>query len=80
MVDICVATPGRLTKLLAESVIHLNEVALLVLDEADRMVDIGFGDALKQIVSFVPKMRQTLLFSATWPAHVNKNQIISILP
>jgi len=66
-VDICVATPGRLVDLAEQRAIDLSSVEILVLDEADQMLDLGFIHALKQIVRLLPKQRQTLFFSATMP-------------
>ncbi len=63
--DIIVATPGRLEDLLARNVISLQEVRILVLDEADRMLDMGFKPAVSRIVAQTPSTRQTLFFSAT---------------
>ncbi len=66
-VDILVATPGRLLDLIDHKFLVLSNVEVLVLDEADRMLDLGFIHALKRIVKLVPRQRQTLLFSATMP-------------
>ncbi|HIG74714.1 MAG TPA: DEAD/DEAH box helicase, partial [Bacteroidetes bacterium] len=66
-VDIVVATPGRLLDLHGEGVIDLSWVDVLVLDEADRMLDMGFVRDVRKIVAAVPDQRQTLLFSATMP-------------
>src|SRR5688572_1843392 len=63
--DILVATPGRLLDLMNQRVVNLSQVEILVLDEADRMLDMGFINDVKKIVSEVPRTRQTLLFSAT---------------
>jgi ATP-dependent RNA helicase RhlE len=63
--DIVVATPGRLEDLIARGVVSLNHVRVLVLDEADRMLDMGFKPAVDRIVSGTPDERQTLFFSAT---------------
>ena len=65
--DVLVATPGRLLDLVDQRAINLRELEILVLDEADQMLDLGFIHALKRIVSIVPKQRQTLFFSATMP-------------
>jgi ATP-dependent RNA helicase RhlE len=66
-VDILVATPGRLLDLIDSRSLSLSSVQILVLDEADRMLDLGFLHALKRIVKLLPQPRQTLLFSATMP-------------
>jgi ATP-dependent RNA helicase RhlE len=66
-VDILVATPGRLLDLVDQRMLTLKDVDVLVLDEADQMMDLGFIHALKQIVTLLPKQRQTLFFSATMP-------------
>jgi len=64
---IIVGTPGRVLKHLKQETLKLDSVRTLVLDEADRMLDMGFTDELDAILAFVPKYRQTLLFSATYP-------------
>ncbi|HYZ39653.1 MAG TPA: DEAD/DEAH box helicase [Stellaceae bacterium] len=66
-IDILVATPGRLLDLIENRALSLSSVQILVLDEADRMLDLGFIPALKRIVKLLPRRRQTLLFSATMP-------------
>ena len=66
-VEIVIATPGRLIAHLAMGYIDTSNVQFLILDEADRMLDMGFHDDIVQIISFLPKERQTLLFSATMP-------------
>ena len=63
--DIVVATPGRLEDLIARGVVSIDQVQVLVLDEADRMLDMGFQPAVKRIVAQTPSRRQTLFFSAT---------------
>jgi ATP-dependent RNA helicase RhlE len=63
--EIIIATPGRLCDFLDRKLIQLGNVGILVLDEADRMLDMGFLPALKQILKHIPEQRQTLLFSAT---------------
>ncbi|MDA9557706.1 DEAD/DEAH box helicase [Vibrio sp.] len=68
--DIIVATPGRLLDLISSNAIKLDQVKTLVLDEADRMLSLGFTDELNQILSLLPKNKQTLLFSATFPEKV----------
>lgn len=65
--DIIVCTPGRLIGHLAMGYVKLQQLEYLVLDEADRMLDMGFYDDIMKIISFLPKKRQTLLFSATMP-------------
>lgn len=70
--DYIVATPGRLNDHLQEGTVSLTDVGILVLDEVDRMVDMGFLPQIRQIVRHVPAQRQTLLFSATLPAELNK--------
>ncbi len=69
-IDIVVATPGRLISFLAAGDIKLDQLRHLVLDEADRMLDMGFHDDIMRIVSYLPKKRQTLLFSATMPPKI----------
>ena len=69
-VEILVATPGRLMDLFQQRAIRLDEVDTLVLDEADRMLDMGFIHDIKRIVSYLPKKRQTLLFSATFSSAI----------
>lgn len=64
-VDILIATPGRLMDLMEKEEVNLGDIEILVLDEADRMLDMGFWPSVKKIVSKTPKERQTLLFSAT---------------
>jgi len=66
-VDVLVATPGRLIDLVEQRYLSLREVEILVLDEADQMLDLGFIHALKAIVQWLPAKRQTLFFSATMP-------------
>ena len=69
---IIVGTPGRVQKHLSAGSLLLDALQILVLDEADRMLDMGFEDAIKQVVSFCSKKRQTLLFSATYPTQINQ--------
>ena len=64
-IDVLVATPGRLLDLYDRMVLDLNDIEVLVLDEADRMLDMGFWPDVKQIIDCIPNERQTLLFSAT---------------
>jgi ATP-dependent RNA helicase RhlE len=68
--DIIIATPGRLIALLAAGTVKLQGLQHLVLDEADRMLDMGFYDDLIRIISYLPQKRQTLLFSATMPPRI----------
>jgi ATP-dependent RNA helicase RhlE len=69
-VDVLVATPGRLLDLIGQKHIHLGQVTMLVIDEADRMFDMGFIRDVRRIVSCLPRERQSLLFSATMPLEV----------
>ncbi len=71
-VDILVATPGRLLDLMNQGHIDLVRVEILILDEADRMLDMGFIHDLRRIVARVPSRRQTLMFSATMPTEIRK--------
>jgi ATP-dependent RNA helicase RhlE len=66
-VDVLVATPGRLLDLMSQGCVPLEDVETLVLDEADRMLDMGFIDPIRRIISKLPSKRQNLLFSATMP-------------
>lgn len=68
--DIIVATPGKLLSHLQMGYVDFSKVKHLVLDEADKMLDMGFTDDIEKIISFLPKERQTLLFSATMPAKI----------
>ncbi len=69
-VDVLTATPGRLLDLINQQYIDLSGVEILVLDEADRMLDMGFIHDIKRIIAAIPDRRQTLLFSATMPRHI----------
>ncbi|RHR74821.1 DEAD/DEAH box helicase [Odoribacter sp. AF15-53] len=69
-IDILVATPGRLLDLMSQGYVHLDQVKYFVLDEADRMLDMGFIHDIKRIVPKLPKEKQTLFFSATMPAAI----------
>ena len=71
-VDILVATPGRLNDLIHQGYITLEHLEVFVLDEADRMLDMGFIHDVKKVIALLPKKRQTLLFSATMPTEVEK--------
>ncbi|MDF2494775.1 DEAD/DEAH box helicase, partial [Sphingomonas sp.] len=87
-VDILVATPGRLLDLVEQGFCNLTMLEILVLDEADQMMDLGFIHALKKIVRMVPRRRQTLFFSATMPSSIreladqflNDPQTVSVVP
>lgn len=70
--DVMIATPGRLISHLLNTKVDLSGIEYLVLDEADRMLDMGFYDDIMQICSFLPKDRQTLLFSATMPPKIRQ--------
>ncbi|MCS3804531.1 superfamily II DNA/RNA helicase [Chromobacterium alkanivorans] len=86
--DIVAATPGRLLDLLAHNALRLSAVDTLVLDEADRLLDLGFADELSRVLALLPPYRQNLLFSATFPPAVhalaerllNQPQRIDIAP
>ena len=71
-VDILIATPGRLIDLQNQGFLSLANIQILVLDEADRMLDMGFLRDIKKIISFMPKQRQNLLFSATFSKEIKK--------
>ena len=71
-VDLLVATPGRLLDLQGRQSVSLDDVEVLVLDEADRMVDMGFAPDLRRILKLLPTKRQTLMFSATMPPELNQ--------
>jgi ATP-dependent RNA helicase RhlE len=69
-VDILIATPGRLLDLMNQKQVNLNSIKIFVLDEADRMLDMGFINDVKRIIAKLPEKRQTLLFSATMPSEI----------
>ena len=71
-VDVVIGTPGRLKDLLNMGVLDLGAVQYLVLDEADRMLDMGFEDDMRELCGYTPPGRQTLLFTATWPRVVER--------
>ena len=71
-IDIVIATPGRLLDLLNQKVFSLSHVKTFVLDEADKMLNMGFIDDVKRIIAKIPKNRQTLFFSATMPKEIQK--------
>jgi ATP-dependent RNA helicase RhlE len=70
--EVLVATPGRLLDLVQQRVLRLDQVEVLVLDEADRMLDMGFIHDIKRIVAMMPRERQTLFFSATMPQEITR--------
>jgi len=70
--DVVIATPGRLITHLKLGYLSLNQVKFLVLDEADRMLDMGFYDDIVQIIEYLPEQRQNLLFSATMPPEIRQ--------
>ncbi len=76
--DILIATPGRLLDLVGQGLVNLADVEILVLDEADRMLDMGFLPDVRRILGHLPRQRQTLLFSATMPSGIRTlaNQIL----
>ncbi len=78
-VDILIATPGRLLDLITQKFVHLHYLKIFVLDEADRMLDMGFINDVKKIITKIPQKRQTLFFSATMPQEIQKlaNTILS---
>lgn len=71
-VDILIATPGRLLDLINQKFVHLHYLKIFVLDEADRMLDMGFINDVKKIITKIPQKRQTLFFSATMPPEIQK--------
>ncbi len=70
--DVVIATPGRLISHISLGYVDLSKVSFFILDEADRMLDMGFADDIMQIVKFLPKERQTIMFSATMPAKIQQ--------
>lgn len=71
-VHVIIATPGRLLDHMNDGTIKLSQVSMLILDEADRMLDMGFERDIRSILAEIPKNRQTLMFSATWPTSIQK--------
>jgi ATP-dependent RNA helicase RhlE len=71
-VDIIIATPGRLLDLMNQGFVHLNTIEFFVLDEVDRMLDMGFINDIKKIIAKLPSKKQTLFFSATMPVEIKK--------
>lgn len=70
--DVVIATPGRLIAHLTNSGVDLSHVECLILDEADRMLDMGFSDDIMKIISYLPRQRQTIMFSATLPPKIRE--------
>jgi ATP-dependent RNA helicase RhlE len=68
--EIAVACPGRLLDLMGQKVVNLSQIEILVIDEADRMFDMGFLPDIRRILAALPATRQTLLFSATMPDEI----------
>lgn len=68
--DILIATPGRLLDFMQETVVELDKTTMIVMDEADRMLDMGFEVQLQQVMQSVRSDKQTLMFSATWPREI----------
>jgi ATP-dependent RNA helicase RhlE len=77
-VDILIATPGRLNDLVNQKLIDLSGIEIFILDEADRMLDMGFINDVKKVIKYIPKVRQTLFFSATMPNEI-KNLVSTLL-
>ena len=71
-IDILVATPGRLLDLMNQRIVRLDDIKIFVLDEADRMLDMGFLPDVRRVIAALPKVRQTLFFSATMPPEVRE--------
>lgn len=69
-VEVCIATPGRLNDFLDSGKTNMNRCIYLVLDEADRMLDMGFEPQIRRIINLIRPDRQTLMWSATWPKEV----------
>lgn len=79
-VEIVIATPGRLIDMLETQKTNLRRITYLVMDEADRMLDMGFEPQIRKIVSQIRPDRQTLMFSATWPKDVQKLANVCLVP
>ncbi len=71
-VDILIATPGRFMELYLKGVLPVKSIKIMILDEADRMMDMGFMPQLRKVLEVIPRKRQNLLFSATFPEKVNR--------
>lgn len=69
-IEVLIATPGRLNDLLEMKAVDLSQISFLVLDEADRMLDMGFEPQIRTIIEKIPKERQSMMFTATWPREV----------
>ena len=78
-VDILVATPGRLLDLVHQNIVDLTKIEIFVLDEADRMLDMGFIHDIRKVLKLLPRRRQNLLFSATFPQEIKEltNKLLS---
>jgi ATP-dependent RNA helicase RhlE len=78
-VDILIATPGRLLDLISQRVVNISGIEIFVLDEADRMLDMGFERDVQRILRILPAKKQSLFFSATMPANIRQlaNSILS---
>merc|ERR1712015_217337 len=70
--DMCIATPGRLLQFLESDTINLSNCSYLVFDEADRMLDMGFEPQIREVMEYVGKQRQMLMWSATWPKEIKE--------
>ncbi len=71
-IDVLIATPGRLLDLINQKAVDLKDIEVFVLDEADRMLDMGFIHDVKKVITFLPKKKQTLFFTATMPSEIMK--------
>ena len=72
-VEVVIATPGRLIDLVESGRTNLSRVSFLILDEADRMLDMGFEQDIRKIIALTRPDRQTLMWSATWPREVQRS-------
>ena len=79
-VEVVIATPGRLIDMLESQKTNLRRVTYLVLDEADRMLDMGFEPQIRKIIGQIRPDRQTLMFSATWPKDVQRLATVRPFP
>jgi ATP-dependent RNA helicase DDX5/DBP2 len=70
--EVLIATPGRLNDLIEMRVVNLSEILFLVLDEADRMLDMGFEPQIRTIIAKIPAVRQNMMFTATWPREIQQ--------